>query len=129
MPTPADRVFRDFKRYTGDGLPNEPVAAPLPIGDPTSGVHNPRKSEIREWTNQVDGAVVNAQAAQTAAEAARDLAQAAAGDAVTASEVPIFSTAASVAGFEVNPSFTAFRTTGKTTPGDGKGRNYAEVAS
>ncbi|WP_339112769.1 SGNH/GDSL hydrolase family protein [Thioclava sp. GXIMD2076] len=29
--------LRDFNRYTGDGLPNEPVGAPLPVGDVTSG--------------------------------------------------------------------------------------------
>ncbi|WP_339112894.1 sialidase family protein [Thioclava sp. GXIMD2076] len=30
-------ALRDFNRYTGDGLPNEPVGAPLPVGDATSG--------------------------------------------------------------------------------------------
>lgn len=42
-----NRVFREFKRYTGDGLANEPIAAPLPIGDPSTGVHSPKKSELR----------------------------------------------------------------------------------
>lgn len=42
------RVFRENKRYTGDGLPNEPVGAPLPVGDPASGVHNPKKVDMRQ---------------------------------------------------------------------------------
>jgi len=47
MPTTADEMLRDFKRFTGDGLPDEPVGAPLPIGDPTSGAHTPTKAELR----------------------------------------------------------------------------------
>lgn len=41
------RTYREFKRYTGDGLPGEPAGAPLPVGDPQSGPHNPKKSELR----------------------------------------------------------------------------------
>lgn len=50
MPTPADinRVFRDHVRFTGDGLPGAPVAAPLPVGSPRSGVHDPSKKDIRD---------------------------------------------------------------------------------
>jgi hypothetical protein len=43
----VNRLLREFRRYTGDGLPGEPVNAPLPVGDPQSGVHNPKKSELR----------------------------------------------------------------------------------
>lgn len=43
----VNRVFREFRRYTGDGLPGEPANAPLPVGDPSSGVNSPKKSEIR----------------------------------------------------------------------------------
>lgn len=43
----VNRIFREFKRYTGDGLPGEPIGAPLPVGDPQSGVHSPKKSELR----------------------------------------------------------------------------------
>ena len=43
-----NRVFREFKRFTGDGLPGEPVNAPLPVGDPQSGINNPKKHELRE---------------------------------------------------------------------------------
>ena len=43
----VDRVLREHKRYTGDGLPNEPVNAPLPVGDPQSGPHNPKKKDLR----------------------------------------------------------------------------------
>lgn len=42
-----NRIFREFNRYTGDGLQNPPTNAPLPIGDPQSGVCHPKKSEIR----------------------------------------------------------------------------------
>lgn len=42
------RTYREFKRFTGDGLPGEPISAPLPVGDPQSGVHSPKKSELRE---------------------------------------------------------------------------------
>jgi hypothetical protein len=51
MPTKADEIFREFNRYTGDGKPGEPVAAPLPIGDPSSGVKHLKKREFREWAN------------------------------------------------------------------------------
>ncbi|WP_332717321.1 hypothetical protein [Pelagibacterium mangrovi] len=43
----VDRELREFKRYTGDGLPGEPVNAPLPVGDPTTGVWNPKKKNLR----------------------------------------------------------------------------------
>lgn len=43
-----NKAFRDFERYTGDGLPNAPTGAALPVGDPSSGVHKPKKSEIRD---------------------------------------------------------------------------------
>lgn len=44
----SDRVLRDHVRYTGDGLPNEPVGHPLPVGDPASGTYNPSKLDLRE---------------------------------------------------------------------------------
>lgn len=45
--TPLNKTFREHRRYTGDGLPSAPSGAPLPVGDPSSGVHNPAKSDIR----------------------------------------------------------------------------------
>ena len=48
----VDRVLRDHVRYTGDGLPNAPTGAPLPIGDPASGVYHPRKSDLRDAMNE-----------------------------------------------------------------------------
>lgn len=51
MPSEIDRALRDFTRYTGDGLPNEPLNAPLPVGDPTSGVFNIEKSALRAAFN------------------------------------------------------------------------------
>lgn len=45
----VQRVWRDFVRYTGDGLPNPPVGHPLSSGgDPRSGKHNPSKGEVRD---------------------------------------------------------------------------------
>jgi len=41
------RELREFSRYTGDGKPGAPVNALLPIGDPQSGVHNPKKANLR----------------------------------------------------------------------------------
>lgn len=63
MPKSVDEVFRDFVRFTGDGLPNEPVGKPLPIGDPSSGVHHPQKKDIREAITPVFAAAELAQAA------------------------------------------------------------------
>lgn len=73
MPTPAEavatinRVYREFKRYTGDGLPGEPTNAPLPIGDPSTHVHNANKAEIRAAHTQAllaaDGSAIRAEAA------------------------------------------------------------------
>lgn len=54
MPTESDRVWRDYVRYTGDGEPNEPVGKPLPVGDPASAVHNPKKAEIRALMNEFE---------------------------------------------------------------------------
>ena len=42
------RLTRDHVRFTGDGLPGEPVDAPLPVGDPRSGVFNLPKAALRE---------------------------------------------------------------------------------
>lgn len=63
MPKSVDEVFRDFVRFTGDGKPNEPVGKPLPIGDPSSGVHQPQKKDIREAIAPVFAASELAQAA------------------------------------------------------------------
>lgn len=43
----VNRIYREFKRYTGDGLAGEPTGAPLPVGDPQSGPYSPKKSELR----------------------------------------------------------------------------------
>lgn len=50
MPTVTDirRVLRDHVRFTGDGQPNAPVGAPLPVGDPRSGLYNIDKYELQE---------------------------------------------------------------------------------
>ena len=61
----ANRVFREHRRYTGDGLPGEPTSAPLPIGDPQSGQHNPPKRDLRDGIGDVGDII----------ESARDLAE------------------------------------------------------
>lgn len=71
MPTTADILLRDHVRYTGDGLPNEPVGKPAPVGDPSSGVHNPSKKNLRDAVNSVVGA---AEAANIAADRANEAA-------------------------------------------------------
>lgn len=54
MAKSAAEVFRDFVRFTGDGLPYEPTGAPLPTGDPSSGLHLPSKFDIREWAKAIE---------------------------------------------------------------------------
>lgn len=49
----VNRAFREFNRYTGDGKPGEPTGAPLPVGDPQSGVHHPKKVELRAMLIEV----------------------------------------------------------------------------
>lgn len=70
MPKPINEVLRDFVRFTGDGLPNEPVGSPLPIGDPSSGVHNPTKKDIREALGDAAAAAQQAQRAMLDAQGA-----------------------------------------------------------
>lgn len=48
----VERTWREFRRYTGDGLPGAPTGAPLPIGDPASGPYSPDKSALREGLGQ-----------------------------------------------------------------------------
>ena len=60
MPKTANEVFRDYERWTGDGLPNEPVGHPLPSGDPRSGPWNPPKRDIRDWADAFQGWVTEA---------------------------------------------------------------------
>lgn len=59
--TDADLYLRDFVEHTGDS-----GAYPLPVGNPASGVHNPRKSDFRAAMN---GMVTDAASYVSAAEA------------------------------------------------------------
>jgi hypothetical protein len=43
----ANRVLRTFRRYTGDGLPGEPANAALPTGDPSSGLYEIKREDLR----------------------------------------------------------------------------------
>jgi hypothetical protein len=78
----VDRLLRENKRFTGDGLPGEPVGAPLPVGDPQSGPWNPRKRDLREALLSPIAAGNQAVADATAqAERAEDAAEEAESDA------------------------------------------------
>jgi hypothetical protein len=72
------RTFREFRRYTGDGLPGAPTNAPLPVGDPQSGVHSPKKADIRQTfvglADRLETGLGTVEAAIPAIEAARDAA-------------------------------------------------------
>lgn len=79
MGTIADLLnsaMRDFQRYTGDGLPNEPVGRPLPVGDPASGEFNPPKRRVRDallaLAEVADGLIDPSAAAVAAAEQAAE---------------------------------------------------------
>ena len=87
----VDRELREFKRYTGDGLPGEPVNAPLPVGDPQSGNHNPKKVNLRKalkaplegWTEQADRAEAEADHSEEWAQSDDPISEAAGGDGAT----------------------------------------------
>jgi hypothetical protein len=60
----VNQALRDHVRYTGDGKPSEPVGAPLPLGDPASGVFVPQKKDLRDaMTETIDLAQASADAA------------------------------------------------------------------
>lgn len=63
----VNTMFREFKRYTGDGLPGEPTGAPLPVGDPQSGPYSAKKSELRAAFLAVLGPAAEDSAAAEAA--------------------------------------------------------------
>lgn len=86
----TDRALREYRRYTGDGLPNQPIGAPLPIGDPSSGVHNPSKAELRNAFGDAGDAIDTAKTA-AAASATSAAGSAAAAASAVASAVNIIS--------------------------------------
>lgn len=59
MPTIFDKILRDHVRYTGDGLPNAPLASPLPVGDPSSGIYEPKKKDLRDFANGIEAVASN----------------------------------------------------------------------
>lgn len=132
--TTLNKTFREHRRYSEDGLPSAPSGAPLPVGDPSSGVHNPAKSDIRGAFTDVQTAL---QTGIDAAELAADEAQAAqaeteaeaasaislisglVNDIVSASNVPIFSTRAGIELLTIPAGLSAIRSNGYTTVGVG----------
>lgn len=71
------RILRENKRFTGDGLPNAPTGAPLPVGDPESGVWNPKKVHLREMLLPIAQGIDEINTAVPLVNAARDAALAA----------------------------------------------------
>lgn len=120
----VNQVFRESERYTGDGLPDEPLNAPLPYGDRRTGPHHSSKAEIREALRTVFETIPRAEAAAAAAEAAAELALSYISDAVSQGNVPIYSTALAIAALEIPEGISAMRTNGYATPGDGGGALY-----
>jgi hypothetical protein len=121
MADPIKIIFRDFNRYTGDGLPNEPDAAPLPVGDPESGAFVPTKKQLRDLIGEaVDGAE------NSAAEA-----EAAAADAASATnpKVATYDTKSLAAAGNIPSYIDALRVSGDTVLGDGLRGLYKRVAS
>lgn len=117
-----NRVFREFKRYTGDGLPGEPTGSPLPNGDPQSGVHSPKKSEIRTAMGELFTAVATALQQAIAAAAI-------ATGAASLFQATVFSTKALAEAYAPEFAPDYIRTEGYYTAGDGGGALYKKVAS
>lgn len=126
MPS-VDETWREFRRYTGDGLPGEPINAARPIGDPQSGPHHPTKREIRDTLRPLEQAIPTVTGLVAEAEAARDAAADYVQAAVSQGNVPIYPSAAAVHALEIPEGITLFRTTGCLTGGDGGGAYYIEV--
>ena len=118
----ADRDLREFRRYSGDGLPGEPFNAPLPYGDPRSGRHHITQYILRQLLKQVEDGVATI-------EQIRDYIEGLASDLLAASEVPIFSTRTAVEGITVNPLHSVIRVNGRTTAGQGGAYYFRNNAS
>ncbi|HUU46747.1 MAG TPA: hypothetical protein VM118_13540, partial [Acidobacteriota bacterium] len=115
-----EQVFREFTRYTGDGLANEPLNAPLPVGDRSTPAWNPPKAQIR-------AALEPLETARDEAAASAALAAAYASDAVSQGNVPIFGSTLGLAALDIPVGMTALRTRGYTTAGDGGGGMFVRV--
>lgn len=118
----ANRVLREYFDYTGR-TPSSPAGFPLPFGVPP-GVHNPSKAELRELFGGIDEAVLDASDSASAAIAAKDLAEGFASDIVAQGNVPVYSTAATVAGLTIPAGQLFIQTGGWQSLGDGGGAYY-----
>lgn len=112
MPTKADRLFRDFVRYTGDGLPGEPANAPLPVGDPGSGGYNPTKKDMRDVFREAFAAFSAAQASASGLQ-----------------NVMLMSTRADAVADVPVTSPDLYRVAGYASVGDGGAALYRRVSS
>lgn len=118
----ADLLLREHRRFTGDGLPGEPLNAPLPYGDPRSGTHCP---PIKAWRDLYNAAAEYTLSAWEAADIAEGFAEAI----VTSSNVPIFSSRTFATGITVNPSINTIRVNGYASASDGGAAMYQRRGS
>jgi hypothetical protein len=113
------RALREFRKYEGDGSGG---TGALPIGDPSSGAHNPPKSLLREALEPVALALDGVNAAQAATEGFRDEAEGFRDEAAAS---------AATAGTTIltNVAFTPSGTGAATTTVDAvlRGQDYAGV--
>lgn len=137
-----NRTFREFRRYTGDGLLPAVSGAALPVGDSSSGAHNPPKSEIRaafsDVESEINGGIADAEAAAVAAAASASAAVSSAASAASsasdaASLNPAlgvnYTTRSSAAATTIPAPIIYLRTSGYAAVADGGGGLYARVGS
>jgi hypothetical protein len=138
----VNRTWREFRRYTGDGLPSAPASAPLPVGDPSSGSHNPAKSEIRaafaEVETEINAGIASVDAAAaTAVASASSAVSSASSAAASASDAASlnpalgvnYTTRSSAAATTIPAPIIYLRTSGFAAAADGGGGLYARVGS
>ena len=123
------RAFREFVRYTGDGLPNEPLNAALPVGDPRSGTFNPPKKEVRDALLLVADEINTAVSAAAAAAASAASVESALSDAVSQGNVPIYATRNGIQSIDVPSGLSGIRVNGYATATDQGGGYYVPVVS
>lgn len=114
MPLTAAEVFRDFVGWDD--------AHPLPIGKPDTGVHNPRKKEIRDWAGAFEE---GAQEAVGEASRARDEAVSAA----SSTQAELASRVYAAANYHPEIAPDKIRVAGFAAAGDGGAALYERSAA
>lgn len=113
MSLPADYVFR---KYNVDG-------------DPSSGYHYPKPSELLDWATGVDQIAIQAGNARDAAITAKNTAEGYASTAVAQGNVPIHSSRTSAAALEIPSALDVIWVNGYSSSGDGGGAYYRHAAT